>query len=84
MQIQEEFIRDLDTCLTDYERDLCEGLLTKEELFTLSGFIRLYQAFRRVNRLGLMVFRLNFIPLSRTTLVILCSRFLMNVITPVR
>lgn len=38
MQIQEEFIRDLDTCLTDYERDLCEGLLTKEELFTaLSG-----------------------------------------------
>lgn len=38
MQIQEEFIRDLDTCLTDYERDLCEGSLTKEELFTaLSG-----------------------------------------------
>ena len=38
MQIQEDLIRDLDTCLTDYERDLCEGLFTKEELFTaLSG-----------------------------------------------
>ena len=38
MRIQEELIRDLDTCLTDYERDLCEGLFTTEELFTaLSG-----------------------------------------------
>ena len=34
MQLQEELIYDLDTCLIDYEHDLCEGLFMKEELFT--------------------------------------------------
>ena len=34
MQLREELIYDLDTCLTDYEHDLCEGLFMKEELFT--------------------------------------------------
>ena len=34
MQLWEELIYDLDTCLTDYEHDLCEGLFMKEELFT--------------------------------------------------
>ena len=34
MQLLEELIYDLDTCLTDYEHDLCEGLFIKEELFT--------------------------------------------------
>lgn len=35
MQRREELIYDLDTCLTDYELDLCEGLFMKEELFTV-------------------------------------------------
>ena len=35
MQRQGELIYDLDTCLTDYEHDLCEGLFMKEELFTV-------------------------------------------------
>ena len=34
MQIQEELIHDLDTCPTDYERDLCEELFIMEELIT--------------------------------------------------
>ena len=32
MQIQTELIDDLDLSLTDHERELCEGLFTKEEL----------------------------------------------------
>ena len=34
MQLREELIYDLDTCLTDYVHDLREGLFMKEELFT--------------------------------------------------
>lgn len=78
MQIQEQLIRDLDTCLTDCESDLCEGLFMKEELFTaLSGL----QTGKSTGSDGL---RLNFILLFGTTLVILYILFLMNVITPVR
>ena len=77
MQIQEELIRDLDTCLTDCEPDLCEGFFTKEELFTaLSGL----QTGKPPGSDGL---RLNFIVLFGMTLVILYFLFLMNVITAV-
>ena len=33
MQIQTKIIEDLELSLTDHERDLCEGLFTKDELF---------------------------------------------------
>jgi len=34
MQIQTELIDDLEFSLSDYERDQCEGLFTKEELLS--------------------------------------------------
>ena len=69
MQIQTEIVDDLDLSLSDAEQEQCEGLFTKDELFTtLKGF-------RPVNRPVLMAFLSNFIRLSGICCVLLCFLF---------
>ena len=37
LHVQSEIIEDLEFSLSDFERDLCEGLFTKEGLFSALG-----------------------------------------------